>query len=37
MESDSISGGFVESRRVHVYVLMCVCYRPAIDQMSMYK
>ena len=36
-ESGSLSGGFVESRRVHVYVLMCDCYRLAIDQMSMYK
>ena len=34
-ESDNLSGGFVGSRRVHVYVLMWFCYRPAIDQMSM--
>ena len=28
-ESDSISGGFVGSRRVYVYVLMWFCYRPS--------
>ena len=37
MERDSLCGGFVGSRYVHAYVLMCVCYRPAIDHMSMYK
>ena len=27
-----VSRGFVENRRVHVYVLMCMCNRPADDQ-----
>ena len=37
MELSSFAGGFVESRRVDVYVLMWDCYRPAIDHIVDYE